>query len=140
MTTSGIPSTNYENLSTERPDGTDSQTSNNGDQPTKAKLSAYFQAARGSFHRSIKEIHKDNKKFAKELKTECYEVFDVYESIRFLRENWANSIFIPYVPAFHKPGWLLRYAVGPHNSELFQCFISDFFAGLTVALTLIPQV
>ena len=47
---------------------------------------------------------------------------------------------IPYFPAFHRPGWLLRYLVGPFNKQLLNSVVADFCAGLTVALTLIPQV
>ena len=39
----------------------------------------------------------------------------------------------------NRPGWLLRYIVGPHTPELFESFTSDVWAGITVALTLIPQ-
>ena len=46
----------------------------------------------------------------------------------------------PYFPAFHNPGWLLRYIVGPHDSKFVESVLSDIGAGITVALTLIPQV
>eukprot|EP01034_Spumella_vulgaris_P036761 gene36761-45352_t len=34
---------------------------------------------------------------------------------------------------------MLRYFVGPFNVEWAESFFSDFWAGITVALTLIPQ-
>ena len=46
----------------------------------------------------------------------------------------------PYLPAFHNPGWLLRYVVGPHDNELLHTFLNDSAAGITVGLTLVPQV
>jgi hypothetical protein len=51
-----------------------------------------------------------------------------------------SFIFIPYFPAFHSPGWLLRYIVGPYTPALLESFISDIGAGLTVGLLLLPQV
>ena len=37
----------------------------------------------------------------------------------FKREIW-NYVHIPYIPALHNPGWLLRYIVGPYNKEYFE--------------------
>jgi MFS superfamily sulfate permease-like transporter len=48
-------------------------------------------------------------------------------------------IHIPYFPSFHRPGWLLRYLVGPYDHHWATGIFSDFGAGLTVALTLVPQ-
>lgn len=48
-------------------------------------------------------------------------------------------IHLPYFPAFHRPGWLFRYIIGPYDKEIAQMFVSDFVAGLTVAMTLVPQ-
>ena len=39
----------------------------------------------------------------------------------------------------HNPGWLLRYAVGPYDTEWLQNFYGDVTSGLTVGLILIPQ-
>jgi len=55
----------------------------------------------------------------------------------YFKDNWFH---IPYFPAFHRPGWLLKYAVGPYNDKWAESLFSDFWAGVTVALTLIPQV
>jgi len=59
------------------------------------------------------------------------------EGIVYFTENW---IHIPYFPAFHRPGWLLRYIVGPFDGKWVEGIFADFWAGITVALTLIPQV
>lgn len=48
-------------------------------------------------------------------------------------------IHIPYFPAFHQPGWLLKYAVGPYDQTWIESIISDVLAGITVGLTLVPQ-
>ena len=48
-------------------------------------------------------------------------------------------IHIPHLPAFWRPGWLARYIMGPHNADLLDSFISDLWAGVVVAMTLIPQ-
>ncbi len=70
----------------------------------------------------------------------CLQTFEVFEVFDFLKENWRRFVYNPYLPAFHKPGWLLDYALGPFNAELLGTFMLDFWAGITVALTLIPQV
>eukprot|EP01034_Spumella_vulgaris_P027443 gene27443-34159_t len=46
---------------------------------------------------------------------------------------------MPYLPALHSPGWLLRYTVGPHNIDMLEMAFYDIWAGITVAMTLIPQ-
>mmetsp|Transcript_10919 Transcript_10919/g.15023 ORF Transcript_10919/g.15023 Transcript_10919/m.15023 type:complete len:416 (+) Transcript_10919:40-1287(+) len=60
-------------------------------------------------------------------------------AVSFFRENWRNFIHVPFLPCLSKPGWLLRYIFGPYNFALFESLYSDFFAGITVAMTLIPQ-
>ena len=50
-----------------------------------------------------------------------------------------DHIHIPHLPAFWRPGWLARYIMGPHNLDLLDSFISDLWAGVVVAMTLIPQ-
>ena len=39
----------------------------------------------------------------------------------------------------NRPGWLVRYAVGPYDVVWIENLIADVCAGVTVALTLIPQ-
>jgi hypothetical protein len=51
----------------------------------------------------------------------------------------SNFWHTPYFPAFHRPGWLLRYIVGPFDDNYWESFINDIAAGITVAMTLIPQ-
>lgn len=107
---------------------------------SQAESRGLFQILHGHAKQSYKDTKKSTVDLAKEIQVECFEELEIYESMKFLKENWAKWIFIPYLPAFHRPGWLLRYVVGPHNVELFMSFFSDFVAGVTVALTLIPQV
>ena len=57
---------------------------------------------------------------AKVFKTEVIDVFDAPGSVNYVKENWNDYFHIPYFPPFHKPGWLLRYIVGPHDSQLFE--------------------
>lgn len=77
---------------------------------------------------------------AKEVRKEVFS----YEALEVLiiesRKKVRSLFHIPYFPAFHRPGWLLRYLVGPYSVELLANLFSDFWAGITVALTLIPQV
>ena len=39
----------------------------------------------------------------------------------------------------YRPGWFIRFLFGPYNSEWLDSLIADVLAGITVALTLIPQ-
>ena len=55
-----------------------------------------------------------------------------------------NYYYVPYLPAFVYPGWLTQYAVRLCNREtvvgaLEDIILRDFVAGITVAMTLIPQ-
>eukprot|EP01035_Chromulina_nebulosa_P019955 gene19955-25923_t len=54
-------------------------------------------------------------------------------------ETAISYVHIPYFPAFHRPGWLIRYAVGPYNESWAESIFIDIWAGITVGLTLIPQ-
>lgn len=57
---------------------------------------------------------------------------NVWEAVR-------NSFYFPYLPAFHRPGWLLRYIVGPYDAIWAENLYADIWAGITVAMLLIPQ-
>ena len=52
-------------------------------------------------------------------------------------------VFIPYVPMFTKPGWVLQYFEGVKDPSTrwntLEMIFSDVIAGITVALLLIPQ-
>ena len=59
--------------------------------------------------------------FIQEIRSECFpssvsiadQKLAVYSSFRYFVNNWTH---LPYFPAFHRPGWLLRYIVGPYDS------------------------
>lgn len=59
-------------------------------------------------------------------------------------EGWLSYaktfIHIPYFPPFHRPGWLVAKILGPYDADWVESFIYDICAGITVGLTLIPQV
>ncbi len=74
-----------------------------------------------------------------DIHKECF-TFDAAKGQSYVQDNYKNWYFIPYFPAFHRPGWLLRYVVGPHDFNLLESVFFDIWAGITVALTLIPQV
>lgn len=40
---------------------------------------------------------------------------------------------------FYRPGWLLRYIIGPYDNVWLADLSSDFLSGITVGLILIPQ-
>lgn len=100
----------------------------------------FFISAKENIRAGIKETKGNSRSIAKEIEVECFQVFQVAEVSTYVKANWLSFFHIPYIPALHKPGWLTRYIVGPHTGALFEAFFSDFWAGITVALTLIPQV
>lgn len=84
-----------------------------------------------------------------ELYDECYpsSVFDnegegkggiVSTIIGLLCGIW-KFLYVPHFPAFHRPGWLVKIALGPYDSDWLEAIGADLAAGLTVAMTLIPQ-
>ncbi len=81
---------------------------------------------------------KETESFLKDLKNECTFSFSNY--LNLMLANVGQWFYIPFLPALHSPGWLLRYMVGPHNIDMFEMAFYDIWAGITVALTLIPQV
>ena len=103
----------------------------------------FFHELKSMAAASVDSAKRDTVEAVKEIHGECFgclqtmEIFEVFDS---LKENWRRLIYNPYLPAFHKPGWLLDYALGPFNAELLGNLTLDFWAGVTVALTLIPQV
>eukprot|EP01038_Epipyxis_sp_PR26KG_P005586 gene5586-7711_t len=48
-------------------------------------------------------------------------------------------IHIPYLPCLHHPGWLIKILLGAHDWELFESYLCDIWAGITVTVILIPQ-
>jgi hypothetical protein len=103
-------------------------------------------AAASSKEFSIKfweDIKKDFAAFAEELNQEFNpNTFksSASENFQLLKEHVLSFVHVPYLPAFHSPGWLTRYLVGPYDSRWLESFAGDLSAGLTVGLTLIPQV
>lgn len=96
----------------------------------------------------IKDIAIDSANFVKDqsLETgksileECIPkspINKIYDTIYYIASTY---IHVPYFPAFHRPGWLLRYLFGPFDLDWIDGLVADFAAGITVALTLIPQV
>ena len=51
----------------------------------------------------------------------------------------TNSRSISVSDKNYRPGWLVRYIVGPYDYVWLDSLVSDILAGITVALTLIPQ-
>lgn len=89
----------------------------------------------------FRTVKNDVIEFAHEIAKECNPV----DAVNFAQENIGGVdgvkklVHIPYFPAFHQPGWLARYAIGPFDEEWVETLVSDFQAGLTVLMTLIPQ-
>ena len=63
--------------------------------------------------------------FYDELKDECTPSIKPPKYYQELVQNTLKEwIHIPYFPAFHRPGWLLRYLLGPFDSEWVSLFVA----------------
>ncbi len=93
-----------------------------------AKIRLYFEG----FTLNVSEIYS-------EVKTECNPV-PFFESLNLKSFSLRRLIHFPYFPAFHQPGWLMGYILGPFNDDYFERLTCDIRAGLTVTMTLVPQV
>lgn len=78
----------------------------------------------------------------KYCKNEVMEECVPKNNFRFIPDvkRMRKMVHIPYFPLLHQPGWLLRYIVGPHDKRWAENVFADIWAGITVGLTLIPQV
>lgn len=56
-----------------------------------------------------------------------------------LRCSFGMCCAFPFFPPWGRPGWLKQYIFGAHDSQFTENVGDDFFAGLPVAITLIPQ-
>ena len=45
---------------------------------------------------------------------------ELNRSFKIAKNEVFRFIHIPYFPAFHRPGWLLRYIVGPYDKSYFE--------------------
>eukprot|EP01041_Mallomonas_annulata_P006682 gene6682-13537_t len=84
-------------------------------------------AVTGTFHHIVEEV-----------RHECTPNISKF-SLGGTAKAALGLIYRPYVPAFHRPGWFKNYIVGPHTPELLESLFSDLWAGVIVALTLLPQ-
>lgn len=91
------------------------------------------------FTTSIQKGKIEAAEFGKEIVYELTPVVKPEDKEAF-QKNAIHAFHIPYFPAFHRPGWLSRYIFGPYDEEWLESIISDLGAGITVGLTLIPQV
>ena len=95
-----------------------------------------MQSVKQVAHHSSRKI----KEAAKEIHVECFQAVEGYVVLDYFKNNWRHFFHIPYLPAFHTPGWMLRYVFGPYDSKWVEIFLGDFAAGVTVAATAVPQV
>ena len=88
----------------------------------------------------MSSIVKQGKEVVDEIRNELLPVGEGYEVIDYVKNNWRNFYHIPYLPAFHSPGWMLRYILGPYDDVWIETLLGDISAGVTVAATALPQV
>eukprot|EP01041_Mallomonas_annulata_P005306 gene5306-10616_t len=89
--------------------------------------------------RAVKACSETLIEFAEEIKTECSPNFLRSIDYHKIGNTLLGMVYVPYLPPFHRPGWLTAYVMGPYTGDLLESFISDIWAGIIVALTLLPQ-
>ena len=92
------------------------------------------------FTEGTKGFVQDIKDFAVDFYTEVVPGKPTEADQKYYYQLARSWIHIPYFPSLHRPGWLLRYILGPYNLEWVETILGDLGAGITVALTLVPQV
>ena len=92
------------------------------------------------FVEGTKGFIQDLKDFGADLCTECIPSKRTEAERREWKALARSWIHIPYFPCLHRPGWLLRYVLGPYDAEWVENLVCDLGAGITVAMTLVPQV
>ena len=78
-----------------------------------------------------KEVWDDCYANAQEVKHELTPDFSVDRKgplLTFLG-SWVH---VPFFPAFHRPGWLLRYLLGPFDGQWLESIFADIWAGILV--------
>lgn len=90
----------------------------------------------------VVDLKNDFLQIIEDIKAEFFRPKDgeIKANLIAVKDHILSFIHIPFLPAFHSPGWLLRYIVGPHDRDWVDSIVADIGAGLTVGLTLIPQV
>lgn len=84
-----------------------------------------------------KSIHEVREECVPDSNITLSEIFrKVADTAKYMANNWLH---IPYLPSFHRPGWLLHVLMGPFNTEWLYNLHCDFWAGLTMACLYIPQ-
>ena len=91
-------------------------------------------------HHNMSSIVQNGKDLVDEIKAECFRVDEGQQLVECVQNKWRSCYHIPYLPAFHSPGWMLRYILGPYDEEWVELLMGDFGAGVTVAATALPQV
>jgi len=88
----------------------------------------------------MSSIVQKGKEAVDEIRAECFQFEEGHQVVDYLTSNWRNFYHIPYLPAFHSPGWMLRYILGPYDDQWFEMLLGDLGAGITVSATALPQV
>ena len=87
----------------------------------------------------LKKISSDIESTVKEVQEEC-NCLSLYQNDFLSTFSFKNFIHLPFLPPLQQPGWLLEYLLGPFDHQWIDNIYSDFQAGITVLLTLVPQV
>jgi hypothetical protein len=71
----------------------------------------------------------------------CRETKDAVVNFPTTAKYLMSIVYVPYFPPLFGPfPWLRIYLMPPYDKKKLDTLIADFSAGLTIGLTLIPQV
>ena len=106
----------------------------------KKKSMLAFQATKENTTTILQDLKQETVECFQDIRENCTPQTSSKDAFKSLIQSLSTWVHIPYFPAFHSPGWLLRYLVGPYNYEWLDGITADLAAGITVGLVLIPQV
>lgn len=104
--------------------------------PTKEEAE---KSVRSGVEHLIHSTHVEVKSIVEELAYECVPTCKASKVTKGIWTTLKSWIYTPYVPAIHRPGWFLFYLLGPYDDAWREGLIADCWAGITVAMLLIPQ-
>jgi hypothetical protein len=88
---------------------------------------------------AYEKVSQDIEAAVQEVAKEC-NCFALYKKDFSQSFSFRHFIHAPFLPPLQQPGWLLEYLLGPFDEQWLENFYTDAQAGLTVLLTLVPQV
>ena len=80
---------------------------------------AVAQDSKSTAVKLVVDLKNDFLEIVEEVKVEFFRPKEraFLASLISVKDRVLSFIHIPFLPAFHSPGWLLRYIIGPHDRD-----------------------